>query len=195
MDNDIKDNLDALNRLRALPRGTQVDSRIAAIQALLGEKEVFNTLKALRWPQGVVCPRCGSRNIVRRDPPVNSNDKRHFYECLNCKGDGDPSDFDDFTGLPIGTLQTLRQTILCWYLLGFCSMGQIAKVLGLSLQEIMQMATIGNELAEKAEATMAHGMAGQKDEKDPAKKTSEHDEDLTRSASKSPYKPGYKSKR
>ena len=195
MDTQSTDNLDALNRLRALPRGTQVDSRIAAIQALLGEKEVFKTLKALRSPQGVVCPRCGSKNVVRRDPPANSNDQRHFYECLNCKGEGDPSDFDDFTGLPIGTLHSLRQTILCWYLLGFCSIGQIAKVLGLSIQEIMQLATIGSEIAEKAESYSKYSMAGEKNEKSASQKTTEYDEDLTRSASKSPFKPGYKSKR
>lgn len=188
-----QDNLDALNRLRALPRGTHVDSRIAAIQALLGEQEIFNTLQSLRWPQGVVCPRCHSRNVVRRDPPSGAVDQRHHYDCLNCKGEGGLSDFDDFTGLPIGSLHSLRQVILCWYLLGFCSLSQIAKVLGLSVQEIMQMAKIGSDLAERAE--MSYGAQKEQNARSQSEKITEYDEELTRSASRSPFKPGYKSKK
>lgn len=187
------DNLEALNRLRALPRGTQVDSRIAAIQALLGEREIFKTLKSLRWPQDVLCPRCHSANVIRRDPPADAIDQRHHYECLNCKGDGSLSDFDDFTGLPIGSLHSLRQVILCWYLLGFCSLAQIAKVLGLSVHEIMQMAKIGSELVERASSH--YNAQKNKSDHSHTKESIEYDEELTRSASKSPFKPGYKSKK
>ncbi|MBS0289079.1 MAG: transposase [Proteobacteria bacterium] len=190
------DNLKALKRLRDLPRGTQVDSRIAAIKNLLGETEIFKTLKMLRWPQGVVCPRCHSTNVVRRDPPSNAIDKRHYYICLNCKGDGSPCDFDDFTGLPIGEIRALRQWVLCWYLIGFCSVAQIAKVLGISVQEVMQIASLGNDLTVLPEEKAALQAESRKtQEAGKHRKQVEEQEDNTRSASKAPLKPGYKSKK
>ncbi|MGE3318835.1 MAG: transposase [Candidatus Berkiella sp.] len=198
------DNLKALKRLRDLPRGTQVDSRIAAIDSLLGEKEVFKTLKMLRWPQGVTCPRCHSSNIVRRDPPPDASDQRHFYVCLNCKGDGSPSDFDDFTGLPIGSIHALRQWILCWYLIGFCSVHQIAKVLGLSVQQVMQIASVGSEVTSLPEAEAKQKQRAKELFSQKERQTKEHkrardnielEEEYRRSASRSPLKPGSKSKK
>ncbi len=194
------DNIKALKRLRELPRGTQVDSRIAAIHSLLGEGEIFKTLKMLRWPQGVICPRCHSSNIVRRDPPPDAADQRHYYVCLNCKGDGSPSDFDDFTGLPIGEIRALRQWILCWYLIGFCSVAQIAKVLGISIQEVMQIATLGNELTQLPDnEAELQARVELKDKKTKENRNNrarvDEQEEKTRSASLSPLKPGYKSKK
>lgn len=194
------DNIKALKRLRALPRGTQVDSRIAAIRDLLGEGEIFKTLKMLRWPQGVTCPRCHSSNIVRRDPPPDAVDQRHFYVCLNCKGDGNPSDFDDFTGLPIGEMHALRQWILCWYLIGFCSMAQIAKVLGIGINEVMQIAQLGTELTQlpqdKATLQARQELLDRKLKESKKQRLKiDEQEDNTRSASKAPLKPGYKSKK
>jgi transposase-like protein len=196
------DNLKALKRLRDLPRGTQVDSRIAAIDNLLGEGEIFKTLKMLRWPQGVICPRCHSTNVVRRDPPHDSVDKRHYYVCLNCKGEGGISDFDDFTGLPLNSLFALRQWILCWYLIGFCSVNQIAKVLGISLQEVIQIVTLGNEVTELPKK---HRDELQVKEERRIKSKKAHEQGLkegvvkqeqdTLSASKSPLKPGHKIKK
>ncbi len=199
---DLDEKLSALQRLRDLPRGTQVESRIAAITDLLGEGEIFKTLKILRWPQGVICPRCKSSNVVRRDPPFDALDQRHFYICLNCKGEGNPSDFDDFTGLPVDSLSALRQCILCWYLIGFCTLSQIAKVLGLSMSEVMKLAAIGTELTElpenEAEKTLAlQEHAGKAKNAKEKKRTTEIEkqEEETRSESKAIYKPGPKSKK
>lgn len=198
---EIDEKLAALQRLRSLPRGSQVESRIAAITDLLGEAEIFNTLKLLRWPQGVICPRCKSSNVVRRDPPPDAADQRHFYICLNCKGDGNPSDFDDFTGLPLNSLFALRQCILCWYLIGFCSINQIAKVLGLSISEVIKLAAIGSEFAEGPSRDQELQLSHEKESKErhsrEKKRTAEIEglEDITRSESKSPLKPSYKSKK
>jgi len=195
-----EDNLKALKRLRDLPRGTQVDSRIAAIEDLLGEKEIFITLKMLRWPQGVICPRCRSSNVIKLSPPVDAVDQRHYYECLNCKSSGKPSGFDDFTGLPIQSMHALRQWVLCWYLIGFCSVTQIAKVLGISLQQAIQIATYGNELAEFPEIDSEYSASGdyhsekQEHARHKRKAQIENQEERTRSKSKDPLKPGYKSK-
>lgn len=189
--------LDALKRLRSLPRGTQVDSRIAAIQSMLGENEIFKTLKMLRWPEGIVCPRCRSSNVTRREPPDDAADKRHYYECLNCKGRGNMSIFDDLTGLPIGSLAGLRQCILCWYLIGFCSMSQIAKVLGLSMAEVAQLAHNGSNLAELPDPSLTLSTEAEnkskKSEKESEAEEADQEESL-RSASRSWMKPGYKSK-
>lgn len=200
------DNLKALQKLRSLPRGseTQVESRIAAIKNLLGEKEIFKTLQMIRWPKGIVCPRCQSSQIVRRDPPPDTPDKRHYYVCLTCKGEGGVSDFDDFTGLPVGTLQGLRQWMLCWYLIGFCSMSQIARVLGISVHEVTQIASFGSQITEIAHDPDAKKKIEAKEKQEKDRKKSfldkhqqivEMQEDYTRSASKQPFKPGYKSKK
>lgn len=200
------DNIKALHKLRSLPRGseTQVESRIAAIKNLLGEKEIFKTLQIIRWPKGIVCPRCHSSQVVRRDPPSDAPDKRHYYVCLTCKGEGGVSDFDDFTGLPVGTLQGLRQWMLCWYLIGFCSMSQIARVLGISVHDVTQIASLGSQITEIANDPDAKKKveAKEKQEKDRRKsfldkhqQVIEMQEDYTRSASKQPFKPGYKSKK
>ncbi|MFI4938351.1 MAG: transposase [Candidatus Berkiellales bacterium] len=192
--------LKALKRLRELPRGTQVESRIGAIQSLLGEDQVFKTLKMLRWPEGPICPRCHSNNVIRKGPPPHSADSRHYYFCLNCRDDGNPSDFDDFTGLPIGSIQALRQWILCWYLIGFCSIAQIAKVLGISIQEAIQMATLGSELTQlsaKAEEAKTGKELLQRQKKERARVAGvmvERQEEDAKSFSKSPTRPGPKTK-
>jgi hypothetical protein len=95
-------NLAALQKLRSLPRGSQVESRVAAIQHLLTDHEIFKTIQSLRWPRGVICPRCQSHNVVVRTAPASALDKRKHYECLDCRSQGNPSEFDDLTGLPMG---------------------------------------------------------------------------------------------
>ncbi|MFO1258860.1 MAG: transposase [Gammaproteobacteria bacterium] len=196
IDPELDSNMKALGRLRDLPRGTQIDSRIAAIQDLLGEREVFRTLHNLRWPQGVVCPRCRSTNVVRRDPPPTSNDSRFFYECLNCKGSGNPSEFDDLTGLQVeNAIRALRQWILCWYLLGFCSVAQIAKVLGLGLAEVAELASLGAHIVELPESSLlSYRQSQARTARENLKAQSEADELRTRSTSLGKYKPGPKSK-
>jgi transposase-like protein len=193
---DDDENIKALKRLRDLPRGTHVESRIAAIKNLLGDIEVFKTLKMLRWPQGVICPRCQSAKVIRKDAGASSDDDRHFYICLNCKDDGSISDFDDFTGLPINSIAALRQWILCWYLIGFCSVSQIAKVLGVSIQQVVQMATQGTELTQLSSEQSLSGFTTEKS-RDAYKRQRaivDDQEDRSRSASKAPLKPGKKSK-
>lgn len=199
-------NVRALKKLREMPRGIgkDTDSRISAIKNMLGEKEIFKTLQMLRWPKGIVCPRCKSSKVVRRDPPPDVPDQRHYYECLNCKGEGRASDFDDFTGLPIGSLHGLRQWILCWYLLGFCSLSQISKALGLGIAEISQIIAMGSQITELAEGTELRKEVEAKDFQRKERKRSFFEnrkesifkqEEDTRSESKNIFKPGPKSKK
>lgn len=204
-----EENIKKLQALRLLPRGLNVDSRIAAIKDLLGEQEVFKTIQNLRWPEGIVCPRCHSTNIVLKKPPKGSTDKRGHYECLQCQKAGGNSIFDDLTGLPIEHAATqlinyLNQWILCWYLIGFCSITKIAQVLGLSLEQVMEIAKLGthiSELSEDAKARLEYGFFSKNyKEKNrlESKKKQEvtlRDELYTRSESKSPLKPGPKSQK
>lgn len=210
-----EENIKKLNTLRSLPRGINVESRIAAIKDLLGETEVFKTIQNLRWPKGILCPRCHSMNVVRTNPPKDAPDQRSHYECLQCQkendGDGDSgssSFFDDLTGLPIDNalhdlLHHVQNWILCWYLIGFCSLTQISKVLGLSLMQIMEMAELGTQISDisnKDKASLEYSFFAkspkEKSHLEAKQKDSETlDAELqTRSESRNPFKPGPKSK-
>lgn len=199
---ELEKNLKTLKNLRELPRNIQVDSRIAHIQALLKDKEVFRTIHSLRWPEGVVCPRCGSTHIVRRDPPQDSDDPRWFFECLSCKGHGRESQFDDLTGLPFeGTLNAIKQWVLCWYLLGFCSTAQISKILGISPELVMQLAQMGANITvlPKKEDVLSHTFLNSAKNRSQGffkrqQEQTEQDNKLTQSESLGKFKPGPKSR-
>ncbi len=198
---DTSDKLSALKKLRELPRGTNVDSRVAAIQDMLGEQEIFHTIQSLRWPLGVVCPRCYSHNVTVIDSPEDAQDERQYYECLNCKGEGGESIFDDLTDFPVdGDLAELRQWVLCWYMIGFCSIAQISKVLGLSMQEVMVMAEQGSKLNEipkeaktRIESTYRQYLQSKQASTQRVKDRIEHDERKSRSKEFGKFKPGPKS--
>jgi transposase-like protein len=200
---ELEKNLKSLKHLRELPRGLQVDSRIAAIQALLKDNEMFRTLHSLRWPEGVVCPRCGSTHVVKRERPNDAEDQRWHFECLSCKGKGDESAFDDLTGLPFEeTIHAFRQWVLCWYLLGFCSISQISKILGISPELVMQLAQMSANITAlpKKEDVLSHTFL-QNSSKNRSQgffkkqlEQTEKDELNTKSASLGRFKPGPKSK-
>lgn len=200
---DVNDNeIKALKKLRALPRGSNVETRIAAIKDLLGDKEAFSTLRYLRWPKGIHCPFCKGTNIVHfipdPSPQEDQNLKRH-YKCLDCEKRGEGGIFDDFTGLPISSIRTLKQWMLCWYLLGFCSIIQIAQILGLSIDQVRKIAEMAGRLHETKEQNLDADFnltfkKKQQSTLSQFRKTTEYQEDLTKSASKGIFKPGPKSK-
>jgi len=217
LDTITEENIEKLNKLRALPRSSNIESRIAAIQALLGEAEVFRTIQNLRWPRGIVCPHCHSSHVVRCNPPAHATDQRSYYVCLQCqqsqKEDGDEQSggggFDDLTGLPIDStlpnlIQYIQNWILCWYLIGFCSIRQIAQTLGLSLMQVMEMAELGTQITQltsKEKLSLEYGFFSQysktKSQKEADKQNTEvlEAELHTRSESLSPFKPGPKSQK
>lgn len=206
MDTQDTDNIKALNKLREMPRGSQVDSRIAAIQALLGEVEALQTLKRLRWPKGVVCPTCRSSRIIRRPAPKDAEDKRNYYTCLNCQeqsGGEDGGHFDDFTGLPIDSMQGITQWMLCWYLIGFCSIGQIAKILGISVHDVAEIVSLGANITTLPDSVLDSdvklaGFYRTKKDKESVKKQKADVEEMELSGAsegKNPFKPKYKSRK
>ena len=123
--------------------GTNIGSRIAHIDSILGDREAYATLRVLRWPEVVICPRCHSSHVIRREAPKPLDEKHafcEFYKCLDCEGIGRESDFDDLTGLEINeVIATIRTWILCWYLSFFCPTKIMAEFTGLSFLILGQM--------------------------------------------------------
>ncbi len=61
------------------------------IRVLSSEEECLNLLRRVRWSNGVVCPRCGSRNIIRWGRYRGG----YRYLCEDCG-----RTFNDKTGAP-----------------------------------------------------------------------------------------------
>ncbi len=84
------------------------------IQSLIDDAKCFETVRALRWPNGVCCPRCESFEITKQGR--------------------------DDTTIFAGHHQPLRVWILCLYFMGLnLSNHQIAKELDLNKDDVHQM--------------------------------------------------------
>ena len=138
---EVQENIKALEKLKSMPRGMEnTDSKVAAVMELLGEAEALDTIRKIRWPHGVVCPSCQSTNIIKLEHKNKSNGAAYHYECLDCKGKGNPSNFDDLSGMPDDIkMFATRKLILCWYLMGCCSISQIARELGFNIHQVTKM--------------------------------------------------------
>jgi transposase-like protein len=122
------------------------DNRAAAILSLIGEDEAMIALRAIRWRNGLECPRCGSKNIK-----VTMNEHSvYLYRCLDCeakRGAGSSeSIFTDLTNIAFAKdLQSVIRWVLICYLKMFCSMGKIAKILNISIDETLQLLSMVNQ--------------------------------------------------
>ncbi len=132
-----------LEELHLATKGTaSPQSRVAHIQSILGNAEAYATLRALRWPEAVVCPRCHSTRVRLRPAPAELIDQtwREFYQCLECDTTGRDSFFDDLYGLELNeNITSLRNWILCWYLSSFCHTPFLAMLLDLPQSVIAHM--------------------------------------------------------
>lgn len=105
---------------------------------LLDETRCFALLRERRWPEGVVCPRCGSVSIVKNGH-VATQPARQQYRC-----DGCGRWFDDLTGTVLDGRrhEDIRSWVLCLYLMGLnLSNRQIAQELDLSETEAQERCT------------------------------------------------------
>ncbi len=95
------------------------------IQHLIDDAKCFETVRALRWSDGIVCPPCGSTRLIKRGFD-DTQPHRQRYRCHSCA-----RDFDDLTGTVLaGHHQPLRVWILCLYFMGLnLSNRQIAQEL------------------------------------------------------------------
>jgi transposase-like protein len=107
------------------------------IKHLIDEVQCYQTVRELRWPDGVVCPSCESQEVMKRgcddtEPP------RQRYEGHNCD-----TRFDDLTDtIFAGHHQPLKVWVLCLYFMGLnVSNEQIAHALSIHESDAYQMPT------------------------------------------------------
>jgi transposase-like protein len=107
------------------------------IQTLIDDAKCFETVRAMRWPEGVRCSECGSADITK-DGRDDTQPPRHRYQCHGCS-----KRFDDLTGtIFAGHHRPLRTWILCLYFMGRNrSNEQIAQELDLDPDEAQEMAS------------------------------------------------------
>ncbi len=83
------------------------------IQSPVSNAACCEKVRSIRRPEGISCPRCGSRNIIRRGKDDTQPDRQR-YQCRGCYGR-----FDDLTGTVFeGHRQPLKIWILSLYFMG-----------------------------------------------------------------------------
>ncbi len=108
---------------------------IISIKHLVSEAQCYETIRRLRWQEGVACPHCGSGEAIRRgfDGP-----ERHLrrYECKSCG-----RRVGGLTGTVLsGHHQPLSTWVLCLYFMGLnLSNAQIAQELDLNKDDVQAM--------------------------------------------------------
>ena len=107
------------------------------IKNLIDDAQGYQTVRELRWPDGVQCPSCESKHVIKRGFD-DTEPARQRYECHDCD-----KRFDDLTD-PIfaGHHQPLKVWILCLYFMGLnLSNEQIAHELSINESDTYQMTT------------------------------------------------------
>jgi transposase-like protein len=107
------------------------------IQSLIDDAKCFGTVRAMRWPNGVRCPDCGSAEVAK-DGRDETQPERQRYKCHGCR-----KRFDDLSGtIFAGHHQPLRVWVLCLYFMGLnLSNEQIAQELGIDPDDAQVMAS------------------------------------------------------
>ena len=105
------------------------------IQNLIDDAQCYETVRELRWPEGIRCAHCDSEHITKQGRDT-TQPQRQKYCCQRCG-----RYFDDLTGTVFaGHHQPLRTWILCLYLMGLnLSNQQIAHELGLNKDDVQRM--------------------------------------------------------
>jgi transposase-like protein len=105
------------------------------IKKLIDDVQCYQTVRELRWPDGIECPSCEAKQVIKRGFD-DTEPARQRYECHDCH-----TRFDDLTA-PIfaGHHQPLTVWILCLYFMGLnLSNEQIARELALNSSAGQQM--------------------------------------------------------
>jgi transposase-like protein len=102
---------------------------------LLDEAKCYEVIRQLRWPEGVVCPQCRGKGVVRNGHDERER-SRQRYLCRTCK-----HRFDDLTGTVLaGHHQPVSTWVLCSYFMGVnLSNCQIAHELDLCESDVQAM--------------------------------------------------------
>ena len=105
------------------------------IQDLFDDAKCYQTIREMRWPGGVTCPRCSSDSVIKNGRD-DTEPHRQRYECRCCR-----QRFDDLTDtIFAGHHQPLRAWIACLYLMGLNLSGlQIAQELDINKDDARAM--------------------------------------------------------
>jgi transposase-like protein len=105
------------------------------LSRLIDDHKCYETVRHLRWPNGVCCVECGSAAVTKRGKH-ETYPARQRYACNDCG-----RQFDDLTGsIFAGRHQPLQTWIACLYLMGLnLSNQQIAQELSLHKDDVHQM--------------------------------------------------------
>lgn len=105
------------------------------LQNLLDDTKCYETVRELRWPDGIDCPHCHSKTLTKQGFD-QTQPARQKYRCSRCR-----RYFDDLTATVFaGHHQPLQVWILCSYLMGLnLSNRQIAQELGLNKDDVQAM--------------------------------------------------------
>ena len=105
------------------------------IQDIFDDAKCYDTIRDMRWSDGVTCPRCSSDSVIKngRDNP---QPLRQRYECRGCR-----QRFDDLTDtIFVDHHLPLRPWIACLYLMGLNLSGlQIAQELDINKNDARVM--------------------------------------------------------
>jgi transposase-like protein len=83
------------------------------IKHLIDDAQCYQTVRELRWPDGVQCPSCASKHVIKRGFD-DTEPARQRYACHNCH-----ARFDDLTDtIFAGHHQPLKVWGLCLYFMG-----------------------------------------------------------------------------
>ncbi len=105
------------------------------IDNLIDDAKCYESVRQMRWPEGVRCVWCDSQAVIKRGRDERQHERQR-YHCKACV-----SDFDDLTDTIFAHHhQPLRKWILCLYLMGLnLSNEQIAQELDLDKDDVHQM--------------------------------------------------------
>lgn len=108
------------------------------IQSLIDDDKCYETVRKLRWPEGVRCPHCESQAIIKRGRDEHEK-ARQRYECQGCG-----KRFDDLTGTVLASHhQSLKTWVVFLYFMGLnLSTRQIAQELNLNKDDAQRMAEV-----------------------------------------------------
>ena len=83
------------------------------ITRLIDDVQCYQTVRELRWPDGITCPSCQSTQAIKRGFD-DTEPARQRYECHDCD-----TRFDDLTDtIFAGHHQPLKVWVLCLYFMG-----------------------------------------------------------------------------
>ena len=107
------------------------------IKNLIDEVQCYQTVRDIRWPDGIACPSCQSKHVIKRGFD-DTEPARQRYECHDCD-----QRFDDLTDtIFAGHHQPLKVWVLCLYFMGLnVSNEQIAHELSINESDAYQMTT------------------------------------------------------